>query len=1124
MKRTFRNSLLSVAACLLTSASAFAQTAALGSIAGIVRDNSGAIVPNATVTVTNLGTGAKRTLATDGQGHYEATFLQPGNYEVVLGGGTFGTIDRKGVMVNVGSPTTVDATLPAASVNTEVVVSSEAPLVDTDKVDSSQVVDQKLVANLPVNGRRFDNFVLLTPNVVPDGNSGLLSYRGISGIYNSNLVDGANNNQAFFSEARGRSIGAPYVFPIDAIQEFSSQSAGYSAEFGQAAGGIINAVTKSGSNQFHGVVYEYFRTPGWNALDPYSKYKKLFSQPVKEQHQFGVSMGGPIIKDKLFFHFTYDGYRKVTPITYATTYNGGIAALANLCNGQTVAGNTSYPSTIPGISATQCSQAVSYLESQMGVFGRNVEQNIFLPRLDYQVTPKTHLSASFLWENFGQPNGYNTSTSVNNGGISQNGAASFHQRYLIANAETALTDRSANVVHFQWARDLETASTNSGGPAMSLTGIAAYGETSALPRGAFPDEHRWQITDIYSATIGKHSIKAGFDLNLIHEQLQNLFQGNGQFSYATGVNEGNFANWIQDVFQANGGRHYNSFTQVNDPITHVGADDFWNQDVAGFVEDSWKATPKLLISAGIRYDVQLVPQPDLPNNTSPVASLYTTTINNYKAMVQPRVGFNWNPQNGTVLRGGFGIFYGLNSNSTYYTMRRENGVYQQQYNVSALTNPNAVYVAAGSKLSSGVTCAPTDGSGFCFQQAGTYATNAPQGGVPEFTPPGPAPVNPVTGAANPAVSTGLALSTISARGLDPNFKNPESMSFDLTLEQELPGHMSLTLAYVGNLARRLPIFVDTNVDPSSATTRNYYYYSSATASPTVIPIPFYNSRLYNTTGAVLTGFSDVNANYHSGVATVKKPFSHGIQVLANYTWSKAMDGGQVSGVNGTFNGTDTPIDPFAKGKRAGRAAEYARSDMDVRSRFVASFVAQSSIDRFTPNRYARYVFDGFQLAGSYTLQSGMPITGFMSAAPTSPITDGGLSGAELSLYNSGTPGRVPTQIAPRNAFSGYGLNNFDARISRMFPIHNQVQLELFAEAFNLVNHDLRLGLSTSSNTYIDAGKSLTTASGLVSCPTSATGGCIVPLSSTATPFMAVTSTSSVLYGPRQVQITAKLHF
>jgi hypothetical protein len=368
-----------------------AQSAALGGISGIVRDASGAVVEGASVVVTNTSTGAEHTTASDSEGHYAVNFLQPGIYEVLLGGGTYGKIDQKNVNVEVGQIVAVDASLPNKSVSTDVVVTSEAPLLDSDKVAQNQVITEEQINNLPVNGRRFDNFVLGTPNVAPDGNTGLISFRGISGLYNSNLVDGANNDQAFFSEARGRSIGSPYVYPVDAIKEFSAENSGYSAEFGQAAGGIINAVTKSGGNAIHGDVYEYYRTPGWNAGDRQTKTK-----PVKVQNQFGVSVGGPIIKDKLFFHFTYDGYRKITPITYLSTYNSStqsVSDLSALCDQRTsgylTRGSAIYPSTIPGITPTQCTAAVNFLlTTQLGSFPRNVQTGYLFPTARLSAQPE----------------------------------------------------------------------------------------------------------------------------------------------------------------------------------------------------------------------------------------------------------------------------------------------------------------------------------------------------------------------------------------------------------------------------------------------------------------------------------------------------------------------------------------------------------------------------------------------------------------------------------------------------------------------------------------------------------------------------------------------------------------
>lgn len=1093
-----------------------AQTAAVGNIAGTVTDKSGAAVAGTAVIVTNTDTGVTRSITTNSDGSYSATFLQPGHYEVLIGGGGFGKIDRKNLTLTVGQILTIDAALPTASISTEVQVSSEAPVLDTEKQDVSQTVDQQLVSNLPVNGRRWDNFVLLTPNVAPDGNTGLISYRGISGLYNTNLVDGANNQQAFFSEARGRSIGAPYVYPLDSIQEFESSVTGYSAEFGGAAGGIVNAITKSGTNAFHGDLFEYYRTPGWNALDPLNKFNHLLVQPVKVQNQFGASVGGPIIKDKLFFHVTYDGYRKVNPITYLSTYNTAttnVANLVHLCDGGTnyvSDAGAVYPTTISGITPAQCLQAVGFIQNNLlGAFPRNVTQDIYFPRLDYQLNSKTHLSASYLFEDFKQPNGYNTSTTVNNGSVTQNGTINFHQRYLVANAETALTANSANVVHFQFSRDLETAGTNTGGPAISIgnssSGIAAYGETSALPRGAFPDEHRIQITDIYSTVFGKHSVKLGVDVNLIHEQIANLFGGDGSFGYTTGTNEAEFANWIQDVFAVNGGKHYSTFSQTTDPITGIGADDFWNKDLDIFLEDSWKVTPKLLLSLGARYDVQLVPQPDRPNNANPVAFSATSVINTDYHMAAPRIGFAWNPQEGTVVRGGYGLFFGLTSNSTWYTLRRENGVYQQQFSAPALTQPNNTYTT--------IAGAPAGGPNRQFNVAdgAVYSTFAPQGGIPAFTPPGPAPVNQVTGAPTPAFNPGLPASALGVRGVNPNYLNPYTHSYDLSVEQQLPLRSTLSIGYVGTRGMRLPVFVDTNVDPVNGVITNRPYFYQGPNGVESITVPIYTKRLYTTTSSVLTGFSDVNSWYNSLAVTVRKPISYGVELLANYTWAKNMDGGQSSGTNGTFNGTDAPLIPFAEGHRQGRGAEYSRSDLDQRGRFVGSVIATSKFP--IANRYASYAANGWQLSGTFTAQTGFPVTGFVNQSITSAINgDGGVTGA---VVTSGTGTRVPDTIARRNGFNGPGVHNLDSRLSRRFPLpHEGMSLEFAAEAFNVVNHRNILAVNSSLVNYTAAGSATS------SCPFAGSSGCFTPNAAFGSP----TSTSNILYGPRQIQLLGKFVF
>ncbi len=1083
-KKSVRRHLSLAAAALgLCAALAHAQTAGYGEISGTVQDATQATVAGAQVRIRNTDTGMERVVTTTGSGNYVVDFLGPGHYEVLATGPGFGTVDRRNLIVQVGQVLGLDFALPLSSVSANVEVTSATPVLDTEKTEQSQNVDQNLVGNLPVNGRRYDNFVLLTPNVAPDGTSGLISFRGVSGIYNSNLIDGANNNQAFFSEARGRGIGAPYVFSQDSINEFQAETSAYSPEFGQAAGGVINAVTKSGTNKMHGDLFYYLRYPSLNALDPYNKSQYfltvasgkpnplLITQPIHQQQQFGGSLGGPVLHDKLFYFFTYDGFRRVNPIFYTSTTTP--AAINGFdCNATVAANGTP-------LNDAQCTAAKNYVLSLQNSYTRLTKQDIFFPKLDWQINQVNHVSADFNFENYSLPDGYNTASSVNNGSVTQNGSSYFHERFLIVNYNSVLSNHSDNELRFQWGRDLEVATTNSPGPAVSISGLTAYGETSALPRPAFPDEHRWQAEDVYTTTYGNQTIKAGVDLNFIHELIINLYQGDGNYSYA-GATATAFANWAQDVYGLNGGQHYTSFTQVHDPITGVGKDDFWNQDLAGFVQDSYKLKPNLLVNLGLRYDVQLVPQPARPNTSSALANLYTKTINIDYHELQPRFGFSWQAKPGTVFRGGYGLVYGLTSNSTYYTTRVENGVFQQQYN----------------------TKTETPGSG-------TYESWAPHAPNVLFTPPGPALAPPFAGAATAqAIDTNPPLATLSARGIDPHFLNPYSHSFDLAVQQLLPLRSTLTVSYVGNRAMRLPIFIDTNIAPAT-TKRSYDVIDAQGVTQSTITVPFYTARQTPDTGSILTGFSGVNSWYHAMAVTLDKRLDHGLQILANYTWAKSIDGGQVSGTNGTFNGTDVPLDPF------NRKAEYARSDLDLRSRFVGSIVYAPQVA--IENRYAKYALNGWSLSGTATEQTGFPVTAFMSNSPTGGVPgDGGLTGAEVSLNNSGTGGRVP-QYA-RNAFPGPGLRNIDARISRDLPLHETIRMQIFAEAFNLANHQNVLGVNTTAFTWVAAGSA--------ACPaTNHANSCIEPYTSAGgIPFGAETNTTSTLYTPRQLQFTAKLFF
>jgi Carboxypeptidase regulatory-like domain len=1050
--RTFRIHIWFALIALAASApSSVAQLAGSGTINGTITDASGAVVPAVTITIHSVETGADRKTQSNDAGLYNSAFLAPGHYDITAAKAGFATLVRKDVTLQVGEVVTADFSLTVQQTQTEVTVTAEVPLVDPDKTEVSQVVSETAVSNLPVSGRRWDTFVFLTPNVTTDGTSGMVSYRGLSGLYNSNTVDGANNNQALFSEARGRAGSGVYVFSLDSIQEYQVTDSAYSAELGQAAGGLVNAVTKSGTNTFHGDLFYYLRYPSWNALDPLPKSEGIYSQPIHQWQQFGLSFGGPLVKDKLFGFFTYDGSRKVSPITYtSTTYSPLTPSLP--CPAQ--------------VTATQCSAANAFLSSLQGVYPRAINNDILFGKLNYVINSRNSLSTSFDWANNTAPNGYVTSPSSNNDSIQTNGSYIYHERIFIANLDSAITNSMVNNVRFQWGRDLETAGSNAPGPYVSLSNITNYGENYALPRTAEPDEHRIQIADTLSIVHGKHTFKTGFDLNIIHEVMINLFQGTGRYTYS-GTAQQAFDNWVLDVFNINTGdgltgKHYNTFVQVNDPITHVGKDDFWEQDAAGFFEDAWHLSPKMTLTLGLRYDVFVLPPPPQPNTATPLTTLYTSTIYVPKKQFAPRLGFSRQLTPKTVFRTGGGLFYAKTTNTTYYNTMVENGVFQQTFNCTpstcpALTFPNVIW-----------------------------------------TPPGPTPAAPFPGAVTPQVITfSPPAGTAALRGMDPNWANPSAWTGDVTLEREIFGGFSLSGAYIFSRGIHLPIFNDANLAPAT-TTKSYDILNASGATMETYTVPFYTARLNPQVGIITTAYPMVNSWYNSFVITGRRPFRHGLEFTANYTLSKSRDDGEVIGTNGTFAGSDIAVDPHNV------RAEYAPSDLDQRQRFVANWVWMPRVN--LSNSAARWIANGWALSSIVTLATGHPVMANISGTPT-PL-DGGLTAGESSNA-SGTAGRAGWLA--RNPFYAPGYHDWDLRLSRDFPIRERVHLSLLGELFNVTNSTNILSVNTTAFTYLAAGSGVCAGH---------SNPCMVP----SPTFMAPTATSSLIFGPRQVQISGRLSF
>ena len=1113
-----------------------AQTSGNGNINGTITDPTGAIVPNATVVVTNTDTGIARTLTTNSAGTYNANFLLPGHYEVIASGVSFGKIDRKNIVLTVGEVLTIDAALPPGTVSTAVEVTANSPILDTQKTEVSQTLGENLIANLPVATRNWNAFVLLTPNVTQDGSSGLISFHGISGLYNQNYVDGANNNQILFSEARGRSSGAPYVYSSDSIKEFQAETSNYSVEFGQAAGGQVNAITRNGTNNIHGDLFYYLRYPDLNALDPYSKFQALhngatsflLTQPIHQQQQFGGSVGGPIIKDRLFYFFTYDGFRKVGRALYSDTNSISLTPTPSNSGG-TIISPTQCPKTI---SATQCSNGIQFLLNVANIGPGDVppsrfqKENLFFPRIDYHLNHRNDVFVDYNFADFDSTYGYSTANTFSNSSPSTNGPTSYHERFLVAGLTTQIAKASINQIHFQFGRDLETAGANASGPSVA-TGVVTFGMPNALPRVAEPDEHRYQFTDVFSTTKGHHTLKFGGDVNIVHEVMINLFQGGGVYSYADTNNAAAFGDWIQDAFQGQAGDtdpyagyRYNTFVQTIDTVNPVstgrsGADDFWMKMFDGFGEDTWRLSQNFVLTAGVRYDIQLTPAPGKVNtNYAPLSTYYSSTIKNVTDRVQPRIGFSWSPYAGTVVRGGYGMFSALNQGSTYYAMRVENGVVQINYNFTGCES--------GSTQATRCPSVPTSASLLRYP-------NVP------FPVTGPSLSSALypTGGAAPSVNGPAVLGAQSFHGLDPNFVPPLAHEADLSIEQALPGAMSLSIGYVGTRALRLPVFIDSNLigqTPHGIRSYDVLDANNNIVNQLTVPVYLQSDRRNGKLAQYNTGFSAANTWYNSLAVTVRRPFQNGLEVIGNYTWARATDTSQVGGANGTFFGGDVPLDPN------NLRIENGPSDTDIRNRFTLSFVYQPKL--FEGNKIVKHAIDDFTFSGTEIASGGQPIflgmggSTIYSGTGTSYGADGGIYGGAMSSSSGAATQGRPPQIG-RNSIYGPGFNDVDFRVSRKIPIYNTIYMQISADAFNLLNHTIVSSVNTTYSQYAPL-TAPTTSTPHPACSTATyssapTGsqvqGCISPYSGTGlSAFGATTGTNSLLYGARQMQFSAKLFF
>jgi hypothetical protein len=1104
---------LSVALTFCVAGTAAAQSAGSGTIVGHITDEKGGSVAGAKVTVRSLETNQTRSLTTNNDGEFRASLLQPGNYEVTVEAPGFGKTKRSPIGVSVGSTSAADISLKIAGVTEVITVTEQAPITDPEKVEVTTTVGQKQIEELPINGRRWDNFVLLTPGVSPDGTFGAISFRGLSGLLNNNTVDGADNNQAFFGEARGRTRVTSGTYSQAGIKEFQVGLSNFSSEFGRAAGGTVNAVTKSGSNAIHGEAFYFVRDDFLQAREP-----TLFDpsgNPLKNKdrrQQFGFAIGAPIIKDKLFFFGDAEEFHR-TQTFLVRTQSTFLSTFTATCMGTST--NTQL--------AQNCNALLAFETGQSGQQPRKPINNVAFGKADWVISPNHTLTGSYNWQRWQSENGVQTAQIVSNG-LSDNGKDIVKTDSVILRLSSIFSPTVINQAQFQWGRDLQSQLANSNDPHTSVTNGVSFGQSTTFPRPAFPDEKRYQWSDTLSWNRGRHAFKTGGDVNYVRELTINLPSGAGDFSYSGATAIQNLALDCPAPTRTGSspcvpltldttliGKHYGSYTQGIDISGRNGTLFFTTTDWNFFFQDTFKWRPTVTINAGLRYEYQHMPSvPSINFNGTPVVGYpqfpESQSLNQDANNLGPRLAIAWDigGKQKNVLRAGGGIYYGRTGNALIRNQLLENGV------------SLATFTISGSSIAA-------------------------------------------SGPVYPAVLASGTLSTAGGRKVTfvaGDFVRPFISMVEAAYERELTRNISASVTLVYTRGNHLMHGSNINL-PAPSTSISYFLNTTGALLATV---PFYagqrpfldtlpgiaaNTRL----GDVIRATSDLNSTYSGAIFELKQRARFGITQNFSFTWSNAKDEGQVQGASAFAPGFEGFFDP------RNRRAEYNRSEFDMRRRVVWAYIWEPSSIWKIQNKGLNTVLGDWSISGVTMLQDGQPynptVSGFLAGgANTTGTTACPSTGTCASSTGSinGSNGSLRPGWLPRTYGITTGFINFDMRLQKDWRLTETKRLRFIFEGFNVfnrANHPNRFNfVSTGFN--ISNSKACLAGSATMTCTaqnpsnlalprvatiTLASGynGIIDPVTGSTTTGACLQSTclssaSGTLFGPRDVEFALKFIF
>jgi carboxypeptidase family protein len=913
-----------------------------GTVQGDVLDEKGGSVAGATVVAKNLDTNFTQTETTNTDGHFAFLSLAPGRYTLTISKQGFANVLQQNVNLTVGQTINIPVTMKVSSVAQEITV-SDVPLLETTKTESASTLNELTVSSTPVLGRKFEDLLTLTPGVSivqgPDGDE--ININGQRGIFNNISLDGGDYNNGFFGEQMGGQRAAIDI-TLEAVREFQIVASGANAEFGRTAGGVVNVLTRSGTNSVHGALFEYFRTEGLTAATSDGKPLQDF-----RRNQFGGSLGGPLVKDKLFFFAAGEGIRE-----NLTRKNLSVPIGAACSNPNVVFDGTPATDTLINGSA-DCQRLALVQFFKTASFPspfKNTDENLpvihevrnaaIFGRVDYNLNAKNQIFGSY---NFDWSKNPNQTFDVPTYGTSANGIEGPSKIQAVStNWFSTLSNTMLNEAHFTYARENRPRGTIN--PSSVPDTAMGFGPTFRFGQPFFLEPtideifYRTDIRDNFSLIGGKHTWKVGGEW--VHSRNSQVFRGfftgryifdsvTGFLHYASPASMGNgFGPGTVECSDGSFGDINNGCasgatitggplllylqhgpTTAGETLDQSGHSSIANEDFSLFIQDTWKIWRNFTFNYGLRWDAQHFPNPTVaPANTSYGQYLSdpkfdsTGFLPNQNKEFQPRVGFAWDIRgNGkSAFRASWGIFNARQNMLTQVGAITTNGVQQQE-------------IAAGT----------------------FFNTANPGAAPPPPTYPGTVPITPQT---LPLVGAGVTV-------FSKSYANPRIYAGNVGFEQQLIGELAAYADFSWSKGVHLTRFTNPNVtaDPNfdcttlNTATTTFKNINPGVCLPSSGDTVTYPSDVFG--GGVATPFpnlgsitdtvSSAKSLYRGFTIGARKRMSHRFLFDANYTYSVDRDD------------DSNERDPFTfrYANLFNLASEYAYSDRDERHKFSFYTVA-----------------------------------------------------------------------------------------------------------------------------------------------------------------------------------------